>query len=173
MKTLNILLFLAFLPWCIDAAVAGENCESHITGMTCFESGETARASEVNANFKALLDEINALKQALQARNAPDYDSGWIQVTRGQVVTMAHGLNAAPVNVTVYVSDNSFGDPAHLAGYAWYYSGYDVRRGTIVSDITASTYKLRTGGDAIYDTYSATGDLAVRSYTRLACCPGL
>ncbi|MCP4710182.1 MAG: hypothetical protein GY869_16285, partial [Planctomycetes bacterium] len=52
----------------------------------------------------------------------------------------------------------SFGDPAHLAGYGWYYSGVDVRRGTIITDITVSTYQLRTGSDAIYDTYSVTGD---------------
>ena len=45
----------------VSVQAAGENCDNFVAGMTCFENGTTAKADEVNANFKALLEKISQI----------------------------------------------------------------------------------------------------------------
>ncbi len=66
MKKTLIASLLSVMFWGA-LAQAGENCEGFSPEMTCFEPGTPAHANVVNANFKALLDQIAELKAALSA----------------------------------------------------------------------------------------------------------
>ena len=61
---LNVKKWLSALPLSLMLGVsvqAGENCEGFTQGMTCFEDGTKAKADEVNANFKALLEKFSQI----------------------------------------------------------------------------------------------------------------
>ena len=93
----------------VSVQAAGENCDDFVAaGMTCFENGTAAKADEVNANFKALLGEIEALKAIVASgQAAPDYDSGWFSVltpASHQVITKKHNLNAFPTQYWIWFS---------------------------------------------------------------------
>jgi hypothetical protein len=106
----------------------------------------------------------------------PDYDSGWFGVNRNTAYTKTHSLGVLPRQVQVYVSENSNGSPAQLAGWGWMHGTENECRGTIVCDITTTTLSVRTGARAspygTFDSYGFAGtrvNLGDSEYCRVIC----
>ncbi len=90
----------------------------------------------------------------------PDYDSGWftIHYSTANDVAKTHSLGVVPRQVQVYVSTDS-GTTAHLAGWQWHH-GEAPGRGTVVTNITSTTLRVKCGTESAagcYDTYGMGG----------------
>jgi hypothetical protein len=121
-----------------------------------FSNGTVADATEVNANFVALEAESNNQDDRILALEGPAFDSGWVAVSGNAQVTVNHGLGVIPSRVSVQVASSSSPSTVYIGGAMWQYLDGEGGRGTVVTDLTSSSLKIRTGRSSacpVFDTY--------------------
>jgi hypothetical protein len=142
------LLVLVTIPL---AAIAAQIALPHT-----FVNGTTADATEVNANFAALEAESNDQDARISDLEGPAFVSDWIAVGRDDQVIVDHDLGLIPTRVSVQVASTATPSVVHVAGYVWQNLDGEGGRGTIATDLTATSVKIRTGRAAncsVFDTY--------------------
>lgn len=93
---------------------------------------------------------------------APDFDSGWVNVSTGDEQVFNHNLGTLPTRFTFYVASKVDGTGVvTLGGNTWFHATQSDARGTILTDITESSVRARVGQRFLFDTFG-TGQAAGR-----------
>ena len=89
---------------------------------------------------------------------SPHFDSGWRNANAGNTHTIGHPLGTIPLQYTVLVATGSNGSgQIHLGGDQWLFSNEGESRGVMITNITASNFRVRVGKDYLIDTYGLGG----------------
>jgi hypothetical protein len=123
-----------------------------------FSNGTVADAIQVNDNFATLEVESNDQDARISDLEGPDFTSAWTAVGANSEVSISHGLGTIPTRVTIQVASSATPSTVHMGGYIWKNLDSEGGRGTIVTDMTTTQLKVRTGNSpvcAVYDTYIA------------------
>lgn len=133
MKASYKLMFIGALTLLTGTVTAATTVPNTFTG------GTAASASEVNANFTALANAIDALEARVAALENPTIDANFLNGKTFCLMSVNSEVGASNVP-----TDTSDPDPANHT-FAWSYAANGVARGTIVfSSTTALTLQLTT-----------------------------
>ncbi len=132
-----------FVLFCILFPASSVIAED-VTKPHTFSAGTTASASEVNANFDLLYEEINKLRGEIeelkQTNGLPpaDYDSGWFYVEKDEIYNKEHNMGVLPKLAVIWGANGGEGDDMFLMdGFSAY--------GSFIRNITTTSYSIATG----------------------------
>ncbi len=153
-KDFKVIFFLIAMLLSANFAAA----QTSITKPYNFSAGTTASSSQVNANFDALYKKINELSAEIAnlkagSLPAPNYDSGWFNISKNSTKTLSHNMGAAPKLAIIWGSVSGSDTNKYLMD--GHFSDASGTIGCWLRKITATSCEVASG------TYAAASNINV------------